>query len=702
MKKSKLTLFPLAFLVLSGCVGGNTGDQGKKLDKPELSINNEANGLSWAAVADAVSYSISVNDGAAETVTTPGYTFATEAGSYSVKVVANAADSKNNSEAAEFTYTTAYTALGTVTVNDGVITWTGFAGTSLAYTVDGGTEVAVDGNAITCSANGVYTLTAKGGYSTTNNKYYVDDARSVHTKSILVSAKAAETIDLELGDEDSNTSLQEKYVAQKYTSSWETSAATLTLDNNNEFSPTKAVRANVYNNGTWFKWRNDSFQATGSVDYLTFYAKATAPATTSLYFRFEVTQDLTIAGLNFKGVYLTYAVDSVPSGWKHYVVGMDDAKWSITYNGSAMAFADVKALLNTAGFTINSLGDLFPFFGSFQVLARGVSSGNGPKAYVYFDEVKLGVGNYTAEVKDYTVHEYGWSSDMVPHGLFRYVPDGESFVRFKAGTDTMTIPVTVEPNNDGSKLTIRSVVTGADFVAVVNVTNNGQNVALDNVVGTAAPYMAGMTGEVAHVMFDFENFTGSGVGLDGNHKDPSAWTGLRSHWYSDYYSNSTSNKSEVGGNGWSMMGSSDYLDLSTQYAHTGNKSMRLKYNQGSQMRFITWDCTQAPSPRLPKATYMSMWVRACASRDNVLKVRAVRLEQVKSDNHSADGTYTTVEVTIPKDENNGWVEVKIPLNPDYNYYGLAILPVKGNGATSGDGQYFYVDDICLYNTVSPF
>ena len=702
MEKSKLFLVPLCFLVLTGCPvnGGDNG--GEKLSTPELSINSDKNGLTWEAVAGAASYSISVNDGEATTVTTPGFAFSDEAGNYTVKVVAKGTG-KTDSDAAQFSYTTSYTALGNLSLDDqGRINWSSFAGAGLQYTVDGGTPVTVEGNAIAVETGGVYTVKALPGYVETTNKYYVDKATSPNEKTILVQPKASEAIELEMGDEGDNATLQEKYVAQKYTSAWEASSAVLTLDGNNDFSPSKAVRANVYCNGTWFKWRNDNLSIPGSVNYFSFFAKATAPATTRLYFRFEITRDVIIAGLNFKSVYLTYPIDQVSAGWKSYVVGMDDAKWQITYNNTAMSFADVKSLLGNFNYTINSLGDLFPYFGSFQILAKGEYTDNGPKAFVYMDEVKLGVGEFTPEVKDYTVHEYAWSSNLIPNGLLRYVPAGESFVRFKAGADTTTIPVTVEPNNDGSKLTITSTATGSDFVATVNMANDG-TFALDTVSGSAAPYMVGMTGEKCHVMFDFENFSGDGIGYDASHKDETKWTGLRSKWFSDYYSGSSGNPSPVGGSGWSMMGSSDYLGLSTSIAHTGSKSMRLKYNASNQLRFITWDCTQAPSPRLPKATYMSLWVRACGSRDNHLKIRAVRLEQVKTDNHGAETTYTTEEVTIPADTNHGWVEVKIALDPEKNYYGLAILPMKNSGSSTGeDNQYFYVDDICLYNNVRPF
>ena len=63
--------------------------------------------------------------------------------------------------------------------------------------------------------------------------------------------------------------------------------------------------------------------------------------------------------------------------------------------------------------------------------------------------------------------------------------------------------------------------------------------------------------------------------------------------------------------------------------------------------------------------------------------------------------YTELVQTVAADANHGWVELKVTLDSEKNYYGIVILPMKASGETSGDGQYFYVDDIVLYNTIAP-
>ena len=713
MKKSKLYLLPLCFLVLTACEPGKGGndvppDGETKLATPVLSLNAEQNGLTWEAVPNAVSYSISVNEEAAVSVTTPGYAFAEEAGNYAVKVVAVAADAKDNSDQASFDYSTAYTALGAVAFNEETarITWTGFAGAAIQYSLDGAEAVTVEGDYIQVEAGGMYDIQAVGGFVSASNKYYVDNAASVNVKHILARAKQmTEAMVLEDGSEDSKTDLQDKYDALYYgNSGWQaTSNAYVTLDRANEgITPNRCVRALVFCNGSWFKWmKKEAFSCQGRVDSLSFYAKAAAPATASLYLRWEVTQDTYIAGLNFKNVYVTYKLDQVPSGWHKYTVGMTDANWEINYNGQKLTFAQVQGLLAGYGYACESLGDFFQYFGNFAILAKCANTGNGPKGYVYVDEIQLNAGEFEVENKNYEVHEWAFSSTAISNGYFKYSKDNASVntlvVKLANGTKIKMTPTVTE---DAQNNKLHAVCEGTYTLdATFSVGTDGKLTLDEGATGNVATYLAGFQSDLCHVFDDFESYSNSGVGLDQNHKDETAWTGLRSKWYSDFYSGGSG--SAVGGSGWSMMGSSDYLDLNKTagYAHNGGQSLRLKYNKGNQMRFITWDMTQAPAPRLQKATYLSMWVRACDSRDNQLKIRAFYNEQITGNNQGSD--FTELVQTVAADADHGWVELKVTLNSEKNYYGFIILPMKASGETSGDGQYFYVDDIVLYNTIAP-
>ncbi|MBO4856370.1 MAG: hypothetical protein J5511_03255 [Bacilli bacterium] len=718
MKKSKLYLLPLCFLVLTACEPGKGGndvppDGETKLATPVLSLNAEQNGLTWEAVPNAVSYSISVNEEAAVSVTTPGYAFAEEAGNYAVKVVAVAADAKDNSDQASFDYTTAYTALGAVAFNEETarITWSGFAGAAIQYSLDGAEAVTVEGDYIQVEAGGMYDIQAIGGFVAENNKFYVDNAASPNVKHILARAsQMTEALVLEDGSEDSNTDLQEKYDCLYYGSSgWAANSnAVAKLDRNNEgISPSRSVRMQVFCNGGWFKWMAKApFQCQGAVDSLSFYAKATAPATASLYFRWEVTEDTMIAGQNFKNVYVTYKLDQVPSGWHKYTVSMTDANWAINYNGSNMTFAQVQGLLSGFGYQCNSLGDFFQYFGNFAILAKCASTGNGPKGYVYVDEVQLNAGEFEVENKNYEVKEWAFSSSAISNGYFKYVKDNASantlLVKLANGTKIKMAPTVEEQANN--KL---HVVCDGSYTldATFTVGSDGKLTLDDGATGNVATYLGSFQSDLCHVVDDFESYANSGVGFDHNHQDETAWTGLRAKWYSDFYNTGgTQIQSPIYKGDWHMMGSNDYLDVNTSNHNNGTKCLRIKYNKTNQMRFTTWDCANGPAPRLQKGTTLTLYVRSSTSRSIKLKFKVWRNENVNSSIIGSDGSdnqCTLKEVTIAQTETAAWEKVEIALNADANYYGLTILPITYNGEASGDGQYVYIDDIMFHNTIAP-
>ena len=694
MKTRKLVFLPVCLLALTGCPSNNGG----KLSAPQLSVNAERNGLTWAAVNGAASYSISVNDQDAVTVNEPGYAFEETAGQYDVKVVAQSGDKKKKSDAAEFNYTTAYAMLGDLSFSGGVITWSSFAGLGLEYSVDGGDPVAVTGNSITASASGLYTITALGGFEDATNKYYAQGGFAKYQKSILVQHAQSAGVLLEDGEYDSNADLQERYVVQKYgTSGWGDTTATFTMSDDNPFSTGKCVQANIWHHGAWFKWTRELEGVTGRIESLHFFLKAESAMRFAI--SFEITDDLWVANMNLKGVYATYILQPAPQKWTEYTISTNDAGWQVNFNGALYPFATVQGLLATAGYNIQSIGDFFPFFGSYSIKAHGEADSTGTTCRLWFDDVRLGVTPVQTSVDTKIVilgGQFGFKTNLISGGLFEYNPGGISKVVFLQGPNKGVVLVDVVVADDNRSLTLTSEKNGFDFVATLN-TTDGDTFTLGSATGSMATHLQGLTADRCQALFDFEDYTSTGVGLDQNHTDASTFNGLRKDFYSDYYSGGSG--STVGGDGWSMMGSSDYLDLSTSVAHTGAKSMRLKYNSANQMRFLTFNLSDGSGAAYAKGAYLSMWVRTSTSRDNDLKVKAFYIDQVTP---STQNQCTEVEVMVEATMEHEWVEVKLPLSANKTYYGFGILPMKNSGSSSGDGQYFYVDDIAIVNTVNPY
>lgn len=704
MKKSKLCFLPVSFLLLSACIAcePNKANSGK-LATPELELNAEKNGLTWAAVPGAASYSISVNDEEAVTVQETNYDFEVDAGAYDVKVVAKASNSKNNSDPASFSYSTLYTTLGQITYSEGVITWANYLGAGLEYQVDDGQVVAVQGSSISATQSGIYTVRALPGYDEVNNKYYVHHDGSIDQRAILVQATQANGVVLEDGEEESNTDLQEKYVAQKYdnTNGWVDTLATVVLDEDNPFSTGKCVKANIWHHGAWFKWTRE-LNCEGRIESVKFFVKGAAATRFAL--SFDITDDVVVGPINLKGVYATYMVQPAPQNWTEYTVSTNDANWTINYNGTSYPFATVQSMLASLGYNIQSVGDFFPYFGSYSIKAFGEYQDGGPVTAVWFDQIELGVEPTQTIIDEkfqVAAGQFAFKSSQINAGLFEYNPDGQSVVKFNQGGSPVEIPVTVVVGSSDKSMTITSTATGLDFVAKLVSNDAGKTFTLSAVSGTAAPYMQGMQCDRCQILNSFEQYSATGQGLDNNHTDATQRTGLRADFFSDFYDGGTAGRvqSIIGGAGWSLMGSTDYLDLATSVAHTGSKSVRLKYNSGNQMRFLSYNLADGSGAAYEKGSYLSMWVRANSERDNVIKFKAFYINQVTP---STQSSCDEVEVTVPHDASHGWVEVKVPLKATRTYYGYAILPMKNNGAASGDGQYFYVDNVAIYSSISPF
>ena len=705
MEKSKLYLFPVSFLLLLGCVGcpDKTGNNAK-LATPTIALNAEKTGVTWNAIEGAVSYSISVNDEAAQTVKTTSYDFELEAGEYDLKVVANASNKANNSDAANFSYSTLYASVGNLTLNNGIITWSSFVGLGLEYTVDDGAPVAIVGNSITASQSGVYTIRALPGYDEAANKYYIEKTSVLNKKAILVQQTQEAGVVLEDGEEDSNTDLQEKYEVKKYDNDqgWIDTTVAALLCEDNPFSTGKCIEAPIYYHGTWWKWTSDLEGVTGRIESLHFFLKANSGMRFAI--SFEITDDFYVSGMNLKNVYATYILQPAPQKWTEYTISTNDADWKVSYNGTLYPFAQVQGLLAMAGYTVQSIGDFFPYFGSYSIKAFGEYQSGGPTCRLWFDDIRLGV-QPTQTIVDTKMAilggQYAFKTNQISGGLFRYNPSGISKIEFCQGPNKEIIPVDVVVAADNHSMTITSDKNGFDVVATLN-TEDGDTFTLGSATGSLAPFLTGLVADRCQALFDFEGYDSTGTGFDNNNSNPdSTFTGLRKDFYSDFYDDGSHGfaQSPVGGNGWSLMGSNDYLNLSNEYAHTGAKSMRLKYNKDAQMRFMTYNLFTGSGSAYEKGAYLSMWIRTSTQRDNDIKVKAFYIDTVTpADQNKCTETQVMVEAT----EEHEWVEVRLPLLSSKTYYGFAILPMKNNGAASGDGQYFYVDDIAIVNTVNPY
>lgn len=693
MNKKSLIPFALISLVLAGCGG-------KGLQAPVLKVKSDNTGLVWDEVKGAASYEIKVNDG--EPYAAEMYEFDRTKATYSVSVRALDESGKKVSKFSEpFNYETKDAVLGDLINTNGVITWSSFEGVMVEVKKDQGEYIPVTGNSYTVVEAGVYSFRAKEGFDATQNIFYVTSASA--DKNIVTSPVANAEYILEDGSDESNSELQTKYRTLKCQSNtWEeASTASITLSDANEgISDGKCVSLNYTKQGYYFRFDKD-ISLTGSYDTLEFYCKGDGIC--NAYIAFEVTEDKLIGSgtnvINMKGSYITYKIPTLPTVWTKYTVSLNDpTNWNIDYSGIKMTFAQLQEALKNYNLRIDSLGDLMPLFGSYQVRVAG-SDGTYKSTKMYLDEVKLSnTGATVTDIYKVAVLNDGYNVKFGESGKGTLTVNSadktKAVIRTNVGGADVEIPVDLKLEKD--LLTVTSTVTGQDFVLTLRSEDGGMTFSYVSCTGTLASMLenASMTPQPS-VVDDFESYEATGTGYDENHKALNGRTGLRAAYYSDFYSTSASqSQSPLGKGDWHLMGSTDYLQLSTDEHHSGSKSMKAKMSTWNAMRFISWGLYDATAQSIGKGTTFSFWAKGGSTQNIVLKVRVYTAQEVTAANVGSDSVLA--EITIPA--NSDWTEYKVAL-ANTTYYGFAMTTQHTNG--SGSNDYFYIDDINVY-TVSPW
>ena len=495
---------------------------------------------------------------------------------------------------------------------------------------------------------------------------------------MLVSTTPENALVLENGSEESSLDFPDKYYVETFSTAWaETKNAYIRLSSlNGKYTEGNSAIVKFFKNDCAFRYQQD-IAATGAYDTLQIAVKGdggNANATLSLGFR--VTKDVVIQGIKLNGVYMYYKLNNLPQTWTAYSVNLADSGWKINYAGSDRTFAEVQGVLKQAGVVVNTLGDLLPYFDKAYLNFKCAHDDNYSGTYAYIDDYQLvntGDQSKSEEFPLLLEDHYAIATDALEGRL-----DKGSDGWMLSLTTGAKSPVTVEEG--ANEVTITSTATGMDFVAKMNITSAGQKLELASVTGTVAAMFANAKAEAYYVVEDFESYEST--------------TQLREAYYTDFYSGGSG--SVIGGDGWSLPTSTDYLDVAKQAEniHGGAQGGRFKYNASNQMRFTSVGLSDNTALPLPLGGTFSFWTKGVETRANVLKIRVFYSTVVTPATQSS--SCVEYSATIP--QGSDWHEVRIELRPAVHYYGFTILPIKGNGS----GQYFFIDDICMYNGISPW
>ena len=704
MKKHKLYILPLLCVFLFGCANNNNEQPETpqeeeqqqpvnptptrdKLATPVLSLNSTQTGIVWDAIEGAVKYSIQINIATPYNLTDTELLFEEDEGQYAVRIIAVADDTQYNSEAATFNYETVTAKVNGLTYSEGAITWTGYnsmPGTGLEYSFGDGEFAPVTGNSVAASTPGLYNFKVTSGYDAQNNKYYVPFAYGV--QSILVSNASTGSIVLEDGSEETNADLAQKYSNYKYDGGWKSTTASLSLDTCNAgLTENKCVRVQYWKHSANFKFERKNMTF-GQYDTLSFALKGTGDANEKFKIQFAINNDTRLGIISLKGVYTTFAVTNPGVGWKNYSISMDDPGWSIVLGKYTANPAAAIDYLNKEGLAINSFAQLLPYFDTFSILAYCDHDDAWSTTSFYFDDLKLSnTGEASHSSPLVALHDsYVFESDSTKGKL---VKQNDNSWLFSFNDGTTPVELTVSAALENGLLHIVSTDAEYPFDALLTTADSGSSFTLQSVTGSAATLLENLKAEQFVVIDDFSSYANDAA--------------LQAAYYADYYTGEYgTNSSTVGGNGWDYMTSTDYLKVLAD-GHDG-QGATFKYNATKAMRYTTIGLVDGTAVALGRAKTLSFWTKGLASRTSVFSIRIFGVNQVTPSNQTSTTIRAEKEFSI--EAGADWTECTIDLSSTSfaSFYGIQIMQSGYKGDATEGNVYVPIDDIYLYNTISPW
>ena len=666
----------------------------QKIAAPVLGLNDAQNGCTWAAVEGAEGgYSIQVNDQPAQTVTEPGYAFATIAGQYHVVIKALADLPAFDSDPVDFDYEVKYTAVGDLTFEGNKITWDSFVGTKLQYKLGDGEFADVSGDELVINKEGTYTFKAIAGLGN-QGVYYVDSNTVEHEKSVV--ATAPNEYIAEAGLDTNNTDLMDRYVAEKWDNNkniWDTTKAKLFLENsvNDGYTEGRAIRVHYWANYSNFRFSQEA-QFIKGYDTMSFDLKGNGYCD---YFivRLIINKAVTVGGVSLTGVYASYKVTTPSEDWTHYVLNLDDDAFQVTFGGSPYTPAQIKSYLSTQGITISSISELIPYFDTIAYIVKGGTS-NGEEKDVYFDTLKFtnehGTSGATPIAKPVELKQKYAMNTAAVHGEIEVVDNEHANATILQGGAAVTLPVTLALNGD--EMTVTSTNASADFVLVVNTADAGSTWNFVSCTGTLAAAMTNARFGEMKVVEDFSGYSATGVGYDTSHTVDQV-SGMRANYYCDFYQDGSGSGTEspVGGSKWWLMGSNDYMDYQAAGCFNAGAARLKSSTDYRNMRYMSGGLATGTTTSFGKGySTMSIMIKGNTSRDVKIKFYAYYSgAALTPSSQQSNRTGHTDWVTVAKD--SGWTEYKITLDSSKEYYGYMIIL---NAGTSG--AYIYVDNVIFY------
>ena len=226
-------------------------------------------------------------------------------------------------------------------------------------------------------------------------------------------------------------------------------------------------------------------------------------------------------------------------------------------------------------------------------------------------------------------------------------------------------------------------------------TYNGHSLAFVSKSGTGAE----ISFDRVYTVENFQSYTTTGTGYVSSAAKYTT-TGLRSQYYADYYTGSSSG--EIGGSGWPIMTSTDNSNYNSSKGHNGSKTGIFKFSNSLSMRYISMNSLFGVKRIIGKGATLSLWARGAYTNTSFNVDHASNIDMkvyAYYDSPLTPSNQTTVRESFDFTVTSGssWQHFEFSLTNNREYYGFGIYAQQKSGST----MYVPIDDVEIY-TASPY
>lgn len=680
-----LTVLSIFFLVLTACDSKSKPDDDDDdsghttdyvIDAPVLLLNNSRDGLVWEEVENADGYMLSLNGGAYSEA--DNYSFASINGHYQISVYAKAALGYDDSDVVSYTYDVRSLSYGTITrsgVDNSLYTWEqNFISCETEFSSTGiHNEDAFASNtslSFQSEVSGQLAIRMFGGYDETNHIYYPETST---TSYINIAMNSVESRSILNGTE---TDLIDYFDIRYFNGSSEVMTANVNVTHEDIDVEGISDAINFrFNDGNYYKFMTKISTPISRYESISFYAKGNGKTNMAVQF---VSSDL----------YVSYNLGVLSTNWSYINLPFDDEGWKV--NGSSMTLKDVVENLGTQ-YGIMDVSEVVSFLPTLSIIYKSVNGNplwTSTNCYMANIDLSKNIDPVNRQIFNLENIYSGKSGDNTSVRLDKLGETAISLSTLNLESNS-SIDMTVEKTAEG--YTFRSLGdNGASLTMVLEATRGGELLSFVSASGSSSAHFSGLSFETISIIDDFESYESTGVGYDKNNLDKESRSGLRGEFLSEYYV--AGSQSELLNDEWSLMGSTDYLNLINTDAHSGTNAMRVK-NSSNAMRHTTWGVFSGEAKPWKAASHFSFFMKNTSSTPVVLYFRLFTSKKVDASVFNG-----TTKVQIDVNASTDWTQYIIDLDNTKTYYGYTMTVEKVYGSTI----YPMMDDLALFGDVNPW